>query len=387
MENIDKVLKTALSPTDKLSDEMIKNILSQTSREKEQDMNKIKIFGRPIRKATVAAAATALVLVSSVPTFAAIRYFSASEVSSQIEDEKLAEKFRMNNLMDGTQSQTYGDYTVTLLGVVSGEELSDLSDDELVDLGKTYIAVAIKNADGTPLTNEFDQGDILVSPYIRGLDPARYNSFTLNGGFTGFVSNGIAYRVISTDTVEPFADRGVYVGVSDGSMYNDEAFIFDKITGEIKRNESYDGVNALFTLPLDASKADAKKAEEIINHINNHKSDDRDADITDADVEAFVNKLTPENIDSYADPIEETRQTVSVDENGKCSYSITTPDGTTCEATEPIDSIFPDGEIGMSPNFTYSVGDDGIKSLLIVTHTLNPDGTVTVVVYSPKGNY
>ncbi len=43
--------------------------------------------------------------------------------------------------------------------------------------------------------------------------------------------------------------------------------MFDEATGEITRNEGYEGVNALFLLPLDKGKADKEKAEAYLKQL------------------------------------------------------------------------------------------------------------------------
>lgn len=48
------------------------------------------------------------------------------------------------------------------------------------------------------------------------------------------------------------------------TFYDRDAYNFDQATGEITRNENYKGINALFELPLDKSKADEAKAEKLL---------------------------------------------------------------------------------------------------------------------------
>ncbi|MPM92080.1 hypothetical protein SDC9_139214 [bioreactor metagenome] len=64
-----------------------------------------------------------------------------------------------------------------------------------------------------------------------------------------------------------FAYKGAYMAVSSSSFYDENAYEYNKETGEITRNENYDGVNALFDLPLDKSKADEDGGEKYINEM------------------------------------------------------------------------------------------------------------------------
>ena len=118
------------------------------------------------------------------------------------------------------------------------------------------------------LDDAYDEEQFLVSPYISGYDPKWVNIFSLRGGYYAFVENGVHYRLMDTRNIEVFADHTLYIGVSEGTFYNLDAYLFDPETGEISRNESFDGLNALFTLSIDPAKADSEKANEIIQRID-----------------------------------------------------------------------------------------------------------------------
>ena len=123
---------------------------------------------------------------------------------------------------------------------------------------------AIEYADGTPMpdTSEDAYADLsfFVSPLIKGYDPDWYNMASMNGAYTEFTENGVLYRLTECDNVEIFADHEIYLCVCDGSFYNRQAYRYDEASGEISRNESYDGLNILFSLPIDPAKADPKAA-------------------------------------------------------------------------------------------------------------------------------
>ena len=97
-------------------------------------------------------------------------------------DPHLSQEFEQNNWIDGCETQIYGDYNITLLGIVSGNEISShLSKDDSgnIDGDKTYVAVAISHSDCSPMPDPLNAGadsvQFYVSPYIKGLDPAKYN--------------------------------------------------------------------------------------------------------------------------------------------------------------------------------------------------------------------
>lgn len=103
--------------------------------------------------------------------------------------------------------------------------------------------------------------EFLVTPFIRGYNPVTYNAFAFGGGYTDTVINGVLYRIMECDNMEKFADRDLYLGVLDSTFYRKDAYYYDEASGEISRSESYEGLNALFQLPLDESKADPEAAK------------------------------------------------------------------------------------------------------------------------------
>ena len=272
MQNIDELLQNALSPSEKMSDELKERIMMQINGNNEQIPRKFKKFGIKTSSLPAAAAlAMAIMMVLSAASFAAWKYLSAKDVAQKLDDEKLAQAFTENIAWDGTEIQSYGGYDIALIGLVSGEDISEYltTSNGRVIKDNTYAVVAISNSDGTPMPDtsddEYGKHDFLVSPYIEGYNPIFYNIFHFHGGYYAIVENGIQYRIVSFENIEVFADHTIYLGVTDGTFQNQDAFIFDETTGSISRNEEYDGVNALFTLSIDPSKADKEKASEIIS--------------------------------------------------------------------------------------------------------------------------
>ena len=262
----DQLLQQALSPQEEPDSRLNQRILQHFEEEEHMKLNKKRIpFG-------ILAAAFVL-LVGSISVFAAWRYLKPDEVADMFEDSKLAEAFRGEDAVYINETQEYGGYRVTLLGVTSGRSITDhpyFKDDILQD-DQTYIVVALENADNTPLPSVSDEnyGEIsfFVSPIIQGLNPAFYNVMSMGGAYTEYVVDGIQYRLVSCDNVEMFADRNLYLCVSDTPFYAGEAFIMDEATGEFYRNGDYSGLNAVFRLPLDETKADPAAAEAYIESL------------------------------------------------------------------------------------------------------------------------
>lgn len=386
-EKLDLILKQALSPEIDDCDVKIKT-MDMEKKENVINYEKNKNFKKSSVKswkhATAAAAAIAVTMVSSITAYAAWRYFSAKDVAAEIADNRLAQEFEQNNWMDECETQTYGNYDITLLGIVSGDEISShlsKTDSGEIDGDKTYMAVAIAHSDGTPMpdSSKTDEEQFYVSPYIEGLDPARYNAAVLGGNNTLFVSDGIQYRLLETDNIECFADRKIYMGVSEGEAYDDKAYVYDSVSGDISRNESYEGVNALFTLSIDSNLADQKRAAEVIAAMDNYEAGGEYTEIL-SEADRWVNSITPENIDEKATPLESSRQVLSLSEFAEYVMG-EAADGADVDAEAAVlDEYFPDGA-GMSEIMTKSAASK--EDAYVETYTLNSDDTVTILRYVP----
>lgn len=386
-EKLDLILKQALSPEIDECDVKIKTMDMERKENMinyEKNKNSKKSSVKSWKHATAAAAAIAVTMVSSITAYAAWRYFSAKDVAAEIADNRLAQEFEQNNWMDECETQTYGNYDITLLGIVSGDEISShlsKTDSGEIDGDKTYMAVAIAHSDGTPMpdSSKTDEEQFYVSPYIEGLDPARYNASVLGGNNTLFVSDGIQYRLLETDNIECFADRKIYMGVSEGEAYDDKAYVYDSVSGDISRNESYEGVNALFTLSIDSNLADQKRAAEVIAAMDNYEAGGEYTEIL-SEADRWVNSITPENIDEKATPLESSRQVLSLSEFAEYVMG-EAADGADVDAEAAVlDEYFPDGA-GMSEVMTKSAASK--EDAYVETYTLNSDDTVTILRYVP----
>lgn len=215
-----------------------------------------------IKKIAVLAAAALCIIGTTV--FAAYHLLSAKEVASSLGDSKLAEYFdKQGNV---SETVTDGDYKATVLGITSGENLSDFKSSSWeIFSERTYAVVAVEKTDGTAMTYD---DEILVTPLIQGLKPWQYNIFTMNGGYTADIIDGVLYRIIEFDSIEYFADRDVYIAVLSQPFLNNTSYAFDETTGEISPKDDFNGTNILIKLNLDKSKADPQKAQEYLDKLN-----------------------------------------------------------------------------------------------------------------------
>lgn len=387
--NINDLLKAALTPMDVPRNELNEQLLGQIKERK--SMTGKNYYNKKRIPMAVLVAACVLIL-GSITVVAAYRYLNPAEVAAELKDESLEKAFQSEGALLVNETQESGGYRITLLGSVAGKNISEyLEQDGAGNLkaDRIYTVVAIEHVDGTPMpetgSEEYGKEAFYVSHYIQGLDPDKYSLMSMGGGYSEFVKDGVAYRVLEMDNIEMFADRGIYVGVSSGIFHDSDAYIYDESTGEIRRNENYNGVNALFILPLDANKADPDAAAAYLEKLQNPQDEQEEPlerTPEDASVDEFMDKLTSENLKEYAQPIESTTQTCVPDKDGAFSYSYKV-DGVEGEGTAWTKELFPDGITGVCRIGGYDYSEDGLKSLHIYIYTLNEDGTVTFTIYSP----
>ena len=203
--------------------------------------------------------AAAVVAAMSVTAYAAIT-LAPRDVAQRAGNEALAAAFEGEDAITVNETKTVGDYNVTLMGLVSGTGLSRVESlPDSVDQDKTYAVLAYARTDGADITE--DVPDLTASPLVEGYAPWRLNAWTLGGGVSSFAQEGVLYYLFECDNVEPFADHTVYLAVYPGTHTppSAELFGFEDATGVITSK----GEAALFSLPLDESKANAQKAEEL----------------------------------------------------------------------------------------------------------------------------
>lgn len=392
--NIDELLKLSLAPSQTPDESLNRRVLYRIEAKERKMMNK----KMSKRKAYTAVAGLCTLLLASVTAYAAYKYLTPAEVADETGNTALANAFLGDDAVWVNETQTCGDYCITLLGSVAGRNISDYlsSENGSIKDDRIYTVVAIGHADGAPMTptssDDYGKEPFYVSHYIKGLDPRRYSVMSMGGGYTAFVKDGVEYRILEMDNLEIFADRGIYVGVSSGSFYDAGAYNYDESTGEITRNDSYNGVNALFTLPVDPAKADPAAAAAYLEQFEEKMNGSGSADVPDeenipetySDADAFMEKLTPENLDEYAAPAEYTRMVCTPNADGMITYGWRLENGAGSENQEArVDWLFPDDRTGnvLIGGWSHS---GSLDTLNIEVFTLNEDGTVTFVIYQPR---
>ena len=383
--DMDQLLKTALTPMDVPDERLNRQVL--------REIKERKMMNRKKRMPAAAIVAACTLVFGSATVFAAHRYLSPDEAAARMEDDKLQKAFSGEDAILTNETQEAGGYRITLLGSVAGKNISDFlawDDTGTLKDDRTYTLVAVEHADGTPMpdTSSADYGKepFFVSLYVRGLDPGKYNAMSMDGGYTSFVKDGIEYRMIEMDNTQIFADKGIYVGVNSGSFYDPEAFLYDESSGIMTRNPIYQGINALFELPMDTAKADPEAAARYLEELEqslNAPSQPPEMDATDLAVEEFVDMLTSENIDQYAAPIEATRQICTPDKDGCITIEYDLGDDGTASGALFVEKLLSSGRAGDLLIAGCNYSETGLEDLKIDVCILNEDGTVTYVVYQP----
>lgn len=378
---MDQLLQQALSPEEEPNDWLNQKIL-ETAKETGKMTRKVKRI-----PAGIVAAALAL-MIGSIGVFAGWKYLAPDTVAETVfKDELLAKAFQTEDAILVNETQEYAGYKITLLGIVSGKGLSEYTEwDEAgnIEDDKTYVVTAIENADGTPRPDVSDEDygadSFYVSPYIKGMSMMDYNAHTLGGGYSEDVIDGIQYRMLECDNVEIFAHKGLYIGVNDGFSPNAGAFLMDETTGEITRNESYEGINALFDLPIPAFKGDEAAANAYVEAMNAPSEEPATEEAVDpaTDVQTVskaIERWTLEDFEANAKCI--IKEELIPDAQGYISYKYDLDDGGGSEATKLVTWLFEDEAIGLSPNMTIFNDDP----TYIETFERHEDGSITLRVY------
>lgn len=400
--------------TDKELDEILRCALTQKTEpdaalqrkvlEKWKENHEMKF-----KKWQVAAVTAACVLVAAVPVTAAVHYLNAGKVAEELGYGKLAKAFEEDDAIEINKSQTVGGYVITLIGVTSGKGLGQTEWNPDCDADSTYLVVSVEKEDGTPVNKE--NADLFtVEPFIKGYAPYQVNPLYADdaSGATWDVIDGVQYMLFGVGNLEYLADHPMYVCVTDDIVFNNEMYHYDEKTGEITRNENYKGVNALFDLQLDASKADKAKAEEYLKQFEKfggsddmedkrtrEAEDGRSAGEARYDLVDGKDQVSQEYVDfvkngDWKAKIKDAElklgpTEVKRDKNGECpfemEYGLKADDGSACSGTLFFyDADFIDGTAVQVQGFG---GDDTFYEQISVAEKTD-DNTITVKVYLRK---
>ena len=118
---LDDILKHALTPKEE-PDFRVNQIILSKAKEREN-----MALGKNLKKFVPAAVLSAAVIATlgSVSAYAAWRYLTPKQVAEETEDEKLSQVFAGEDAVLVDETESYGGYDVTLLGITAGNNISD----------------------------------------------------------------------------------------------------------------------------------------------------------------------------------------------------------------------------------------------------------------------
>ena len=217
---------------------------------------------------TIAATVVLALAVCGGTGYAAVKYLSPDKVATEFENDTLAEAFQGEDALWINDTKEANDYSVTLMGVVSGKKLNahPIGQNEKVVTDSTSMVISIEKSDGTAMSKpeEEDFTRFLISPLIKGENPYTVNIFSIANGCGCTTQDGIQYYLLECNNLEVFAKQGVQLAVTDASVISDETYSFDGDTKVVSPNQEYAGVNLLFDVPFPEEKADSSKAKELL---------------------------------------------------------------------------------------------------------------------------
>lgn len=255
-------------------------LLCRCAREQEKETDIMQI-SKTKKMAAMIAAAVALLAVS---VSAVMLLLTPAQVAQHHDQPLLAEAFESGDAIVLNETVESGDFEITLLGLVSGENLDVRNQD--LNRAHTYAVLALRRLDGEPLENEtFDFMSYTMTPLVAGYAPTAVNNWTLDAYASGFAEGGLYYYLLDTASIEMFADHTVYMAFYEGMAPSNSIFTMAE-DGAIRFAEDFEGVQALFTLPLDPAKADPAAAEAFVegtglNDWSNERTGGEDYEISE----------------------------------------------------------------------------------------------------------
>ena len=243
--------------------ERTEELVRRTAKIAELEKECISVKKKGFIKAVSIAAAVALLTISA---YAASRWLSPAQVADMNGNAALAQAFESEDAIKLNQSVQTENFCVTLAGLVSGENLSELSDQ--ADQARTYAVMILESLDGTPLNaDDFPIVEYTLTPLVAGFTPWTVNNWTLNASVSLLERDGVLYYLLDTQNIEMFADHTVYMAFYQGRMPDQDIFTIAE-DGTIAFAESFEGPQALFTLPLDESKADPAAVSAFLDSLH-----------------------------------------------------------------------------------------------------------------------
>lgn len=253
---MDHLLKDVLKPVDEPDMQVNRSILAKVEEENSMGNHKMR---------AAVLATICIMAFGSISVAAAVHFLSPANVAEKQGDARLATALEKGNQVAEYESQIAGDYKITFMGLVSGDNVTDfpvLNNHDIVE-SETYAVTAIERENGTSIAENASQWELnfQCSFFVEGLNPYVYR---FANSSRAFCEDGVIYCIMSSDNIEMFADRNVYLAVYEDAMSLEELYSFDETTGKINKKEYTGKLGVLFEVQLDSSKADPEAAKQYL---------------------------------------------------------------------------------------------------------------------------
>ncbi len=228
-------------------------LLNEVAKRKENIImtNKRKTF-------KIATLVVAAIMIFTCSAFAVVTLLNSSDVAGRFDEKELVAFFEENYFDPVTVKGE--EYSVTFMGMAPGEEFYAYKEGgTLVSENRTYAVIAVYRNDGEPLSH-LEDSPVQVIPVMDGYRPNVF--FAMGISHERFSEDGVLYYLWDYTDVEVFADKNVRLMAFESTFPIGIITANDK--GEIVYAEDYNGFKAVFELPLNQSKADPMKAEELL---------------------------------------------------------------------------------------------------------------------------
>lgn len=265
-KQIEDLLFDSLMARDEPAPALNRQILERWSKE-DRAMKKKHFYPKAAVAACVCVLAT-----GSITAYAAYHFLNPAQIAEEAHNIRLSNAFESDCAIEINETQISNGYRITLLGLVSGENLDAYvpgNKKSEIDRKKTYAAFAIERVDETDIKVD----NLCISALVNGIPFSDMNNANMGGSLTWFVQDGVLYELYTCDNLEIFADRGVYLGVVDMFGRENAAFHMDEESGAYRKVEDYEGTAALFQLPLDRSLADETAVQQYLEELKKEEAE------------------------------------------------------------------------------------------------------------------
>ncbi|MCI8567270.1 MAG: hypothetical protein HFI39_13330 [Lachnospiraceae bacterium] len=167
----------------------------------------------------------------------------------------MGQAFEDEDALPLRQTQTSGEFDITLLGIAFGSSLQTYLPQVTVAADSAYAVVALSRNDGAPMPPLSPETDGIEVPdlFMTFLAPnfaVEDNPLNQTTGAVRLLQDGVYYQLVSCKGLSLYGQEGFYLSVNEGNFCRAEAFSFDEASGRLSLDETYQKIHALFEISL-----------------------------------------------------------------------------------------------------------------------------------------